>query len=520
MLTPQSVRRNAARVATVGQVSLPAPVNGINASRALLDMEPTDARQVKNYFPQPSYVELRPGFSRHVGAIPADVETLAEWAGAGDSKLFAAAGTAIYDVTVATSSVGASSVSGLTNARFQSVMFSAGGGDYLVMVNGADGVRTYNGTGWSNQSAAISSVTASNFINVASWGGRLWFVKSNDTRAYYLNSAAIAGSSSAIDLGAVWRLGGALKFITPLSTDSGDGVNDMIAFISTQGEVAVYQGSDPAVANTFALVGVYRIGNPIGDRCVYRFAGDAVVATKNGAVSLLSAMRLDPAQEGDTALTRKIKEPITLDAAVYGGNYGWQMFIYPNNNMAFINVPTSTGMSHQWVMNTIHGAWAYFDSINALCWGLYQGRCFFGAGGVVYEFDDDSYSDNGAAISGEIAWSYSTFRSPRSKRFTAFRALVRASGNPQTRIGLDLDYEDASVTDTTSVEVTAALWDSATWDLSEWVSTEISEVSRAWNMARGIAVAAAPRIATSTIGMQVQVNAFDLMFEQASAPVF
>jgi len=519
-MLPQSLRRNPSGRATIGQVSLPAPVGGINASHALLGMPQTDATVMTNYFPSPSFVELRPGYSRHVGALPSTVETLAEYASGASSRLFAAAGTTIHDVTDATASATTAAVTSLTNARWQHTMFSAGAGDYLVMVNGADGVRTYNGTGWSNQSAAISSVTASNLINVATWKRRLWFVKQNDTRAYYLGADAIAGSMTNFQLGAVWRYGGALRAITSISTDSGDGIDDLIAFISTEGEVAIYQGTDPDSASTFSLIGVYRIGRPVGDRCIYRFAGDAIVLTENGAVSLLSAMNLDPSQEGDTSLSRKIKEPLSTDAATYGGNYGWQAFLYPARGMAVVNVPESTGMSHQWIMNVMTGAWCRFENLNALCWGLLNQRPYFASGSTVYEFDEGSYADNGATIFAETRWAFSTLRTPRQKRFTAARALIRAGGNPALRIGLDIDYSDNSVTSTVPTSIDTALWDVALWDEAEWPGIGATDLIKTWVMTRGIGVAVAPRVATETKGIQIQINAFDMMYETSAGPTF
>ncbi len=519
-MLPQSLRRNATGRATTGQVSFPAPVGGLNASRALLGMPATEATVMTNYFPSPSFVELRPGYALHVGVLPNTVETLAEYAAGSSSRLFAASGTTIHDVTDATATATTARVTGLTNARWQHLMFSAGAGDYLVMVNGADGVRTFNGTGWSNQSAAISSVTASNLIYVASWKRRLWFAKSGDTRAHYLPADAIAGSMTQIQMGAVFRYGGSLRAIATISTDSGDGIDDLIAFISTEGEVAIYQGTDPASASTFALIGVYRIGRPIGDRCVYRFAGDSIVITENGAVSLLQAMQLDVSQEGDTSLSRKIKEPLSADADTYGANYGWQAYVYPARGMAMINVPESSTESHQWVMNVLTGAWCRFEGINATCWGLLNQRAYFGAGANVYRFDEGTYSDNGTTIAGDVRWGFSTLRSSRQKRFTAARALIRAGGNPNLQIGLDVDYSDNAAISVVPTSIAMTLWDTALWDTDTWGATDVTQLIKAWVTTRGIGVSVAPRIATETKGMQIQINAFDVMYEGAAGPTF
>ena len=515
---PRSTRNNSGGRAVVGQVTMPAPVGGLNAVDAYVQMPPQDALTLQNYIPRSSYVELRPGYALHVGALTAATETLAQYGGEVANKLFAAAGTAIYDVTNATSSVGAAVVTSLANAQFQSINFSAGGGDYLVMVNGADGVRTYNGTGWSNQSAAISSATASDFVGVASWKSRLWFVKEQDTKAYYLGAGAIAGSCSAVDIGAIWRMGGVLQAITAVSTDSGDGIDDHIAFISSKGEVAIYQGTDPDSANTFSLVGVYRIGRPLGYRCTYQFAGDALILTEDGVVSMLQMMRMDRSQEGMVALTRKIAPAFQDASRSQGSTWGWQAVTYPSLSLAIINVPDSSTVFRQYVMNTTSGAWCEFTGLNAYSWSLLGEDLYFGGAAGVYKFGR-VYSDNGSAIDGAIKMAFSPLKAQRVKRFTAMRALLQSSGDPQARVGINVDYEDAEPTDIVSVSQTGAVWDTALWDEATW-GGETSQINRYWQVIGDVGVVVAPRVSTQTTGLEVRLLGVDLMYEPASGPVF
>ena len=57
------------------------------------------------------------------------------YASGSTSKLFAASGTAFYDCTTA-GAVGAAVVTGLANARFQSINMANVGVNYLLCVNG------------------------------------------------------------------------------------------------------------------------------------------------------------------------------------------------------------------------------------------------------------------------------------------------------------------------------------------------------------------------------------------------
>src|SRR3546814_3635141 len=75
------------------------------------------------------------------------------------------------------------------------------------------------------------------------------------------------------------------------SSDSG--LSEQNIFVSTEGEVAVYQGSDPGEAATWSKVGVYRIGKPLGARAHFRGGGDIAIATSVGLVPLSKAISLD-----------------------------------------------------------------------------------------------------------------------------------------------------------------------------------------------------------------------------------
>jgi hypothetical protein len=144
--------------------SVGAPVGGLNARDSYADMPPTDAVVLDNLFPYNSYVAVRNGSQLQMNGINGQVNTLACYSPPlGSRKLFAAAGGAIYDVTLP-GPVGAPVFSGTTSDWWQHVNFGAGGGQYLVMVNGQDPMLLYNGSGWeavgNGTGAVISSATA------------------------------------------------------------------------------------------------------------------------------------------------------------------------------------------------------------------------------------------------------------------------------------------------------------------------------------------------------------------------
>ena len=508
-----SVPPNALRKpATIGG-SLPAPVGGLNARDGLADMKPGDAVILENWFPEGSFCHIRNGFSDHASGISGNVQTLMEWAGPSSRKFFAANASAIYEVTSA-GAVGAADVSGLTSGYWSHLNFTTAGGSFLICCNGADDVRSYDGTSWA--SPAITGVTPANLKYVASHKKRLWFVEKDTTKAWYLGADAIAGAASAFQLGSVFRKGGHLKAIGSISQDAGAGPDDYLCFVSSRGEIAAYQGTDPSSASTWALVGVFTVGAPVGDRALFNTGGDLGLISEDGIVSLLQMMTLDRAAAQRATLTNKIDDLFSDDFQSYGSNTGWQAMVYPRGHMVVVNVPTSSTTARQYVMNTQTGAWCKFTGMNATCWGLYGEDIYFGGSAGVWKADDGA-DDDGADIAGDMAtaWSYPGGRSVR-KRFTMIRPLYESNGPLTLAVRLNTDYrhETPSLDDSfTTDENAGSLWGTMVWGTGYWGGPTIRND---WLATFGEGYAASVRLRTLTNGETVKVHAFDLKAERAS----
>ena len=127
-------------------ITIPAPIGGWNARDSLGAMPVGDAVTLTNWWPGTNSVVLRYGYTKHATGITGQVESVIAYSGGTTNKLFAAAGTNIYVVT-AGGAVGSAVVSSLTNARWQYINMRTAS-SYLMMVNGADKLRFYDGTNW------------------------------------------------------------------------------------------------------------------------------------------------------------------------------------------------------------------------------------------------------------------------------------------------------------------------------------------------------------------------------------
>jgi hypothetical protein len=147
---------------TANTASITAPIGGWNARDSIAQMPATDAVTLTNLYPTPTDVTLRNGYTKYSTGITGRVNTLMNYAGYNSQKLFAVAGTKIYDTTTST----ASQVFTVANDKFQYVNFSNTSGDYLVACNGVDPVTIYNGTSWFTIATTTTAQTISTITHV------------------------------------------------------------------------------------------------------------------------------------------------------------------------------------------------------------------------------------------------------------------------------------------------------------------------------------------------------------------
>lgn len=507
MLRTAVSSRNPAAVAARPR-PVPAPVGGLNALDSISDMPESDALVLDNVFPQPDYVELRRGYESHVTGVAAAMPALMEWAGLTSRKLFAAKATDIYEVTSA-GAVGAAVVSSLTNGEWQHTMQETSGGNFLVICNGADSVRNYDGTSWTTPS--ITGVTSADLINVASHKERLWFVEKDTCNAWYLGTEAIAGAATKFPLGSVFKNGGTLKAIGTVTRDGGNGPDDLAAFVSSTGEVAIYQGTDPASASTWALVGVFETSPPLGYRCVQKSGGDLAILTESGVLSLNSMLVLDRAAAQRAAVTSKINRLFTEDARAYRGNHGWQMLSYPRSNMFIVNVPVSATTRRQYVMNALTGAWCRFTGMNAGAWSLLDEDLYFSdTAGTVFKADS-GYTDNAGGITGDIKTAFNDLGAAGvTKTAQMARAMFASNGTPGFLVDINVDFGDQVPTSSpTPGTAPTSTWGSATWGGSTWTGGD--KPQQQWFGVTGEGHEFAVRCRVVSVGATCRINGFDLL---------
>jgi hypothetical protein len=577
---------------TANTASVASPIGGWNARDSIANMPPLDAVTLNNFWPTPTDVQLRLGYSEFCTGITGQVNSLMNYAGVSQQKLFAAAGTNIYDASGST----AVAVKTITNDKLQHINVGTAGGHFMVAVNGDDAALLYDGTNWISYAStataqtistitrggtgnltatvttavahglitgnqvvvagatptqyngtfiitrtgantftytmatapatnatlagtytinyAITGVNSNTFVHVNLFKNFLFFVQENSMEVWYLPVGQVSGVATKLDFGGIARMGGFIQAMGTWTIDAGQGADDYAVWVTNNGEAIVYNGTNPDSADTWALKGVWQLGQTFNRRCFLKWAGDLLLLTQDGLVPLAAALqssRLDPRIN----LTDKIYYEISREASLYSSNFGWQINYFASENMLIINIPSGNGV-RQFCMHTISKAWCSFSNINAKCWELSYDQMYFGGDGFVGRFWD-SYSDAGNNINAVVQQAYSYFDAPgQQKRFTMIRPIFQTdNGLPGILVGINTDFDAQNSLGAVSfnaISSTLGVWDSATWDEDVWGGA--LALTRLWQGVTGIGYSGGIIMKVASQGIDVHWVSSDYVMER------
>lgn len=511
----QPMRQNRARQRTNTVASVPAPVGGWNTRSALAEMKPNEAVVLDNWFPGTAYCEGRGGCASHATGMTGNGKTLMIHSSmSGTQKMFCTTASGTYNVSSA-GAVGAS-VASRTNGKHQWVMFGDGTNSWLIAVNGVDKPLYYDGTNWvavdNASSPALTGLTSTNIVGVFVFKGRLIFIEKSSLSFWYLAAGAAGGALTEFDLSPEASRGGYLMAGINWTLDSGTGLDDYAVFVTSEGEVMVYQGTNPSSAGSWAKVGTYFVGKPLGRRCLCRYGGDIVIITEDGAFPLSAAVQT-AAVNYKQALSFNIEPTFVSAGRTYGTNFGWETVIYPQHSAMIVNVPVAEDGTHvQYVMNTITKSWCRFTGWNAECFAVFGGSLYYASGTSVY-LAWNGTGDAGSNITyyGKQAFNYFG-RKDISKHFDMFQPVLAVDSSLTYLTDIDVDFKDSDITGVATFTTSStAIWDTSLWDVASWIGS--LEIVKEWSSpAENIGFCASGKIKITSNTVTAQWMASNYMF--------
>lgn len=480
--------------------TFPAPVKGWVSNQSASAQDPASALVLDNFWPSSTGVEPRGGYKPRVD-IAASATNLFEYAAG--STFIATDATAIYtfDANTADDTTLTAVVSSQTSGDWHGVETQNDGGSFFSMVNGSDDLQIYDGSTWQavNSGSSPHSITGSGlsgtdaFTYVANYRERMFFVEGGTMNVWYLGVNSVSGTATKFPIAGIFNKGGSIHSITTFSSDAGDGLDDRILFLTTEGEFALYSGD---IASP-SLSGVYEIGIPIARDPFIRISGDVMIATKSGLIAVSAAIGKDPSQLKASSVSRAIERDWEYWQRFQPS--GWRLAKWPSQNMAIIGVPT-TDEPFAFVVNLETGAWARFTGWNIGALAALGDSLHFASGVDIFEANTGGL-DNGSPFVCQSCQAFSSFGTAGVKTAKLIRGDFVSNVTFTPKFSIALDYAPRFPTAPNAATVSpvgGAVWDAADWDTAEWaIYGGRKGVVSDWHVVNGLGFA---------LGVQLQIT--------------
>lgn len=470
-------RKQSQRIAT--PKPLPSPVGGWVTAQNLAASSEGTCIVLDNGYCTTRGVRARGGNQLFATTGTEPVESLIVYQGATVSKMFASSDGDIFDITSPADPevAPAPDVTGQTSDYYAHVNFATTGGYFLYAVNGTDDALLYDGSTWTPingaSTPAITGATTSTFSHVNVYRNRLYFVEKNSLTVHYLPVDSIGGAASQLSLSGIFRKGGAVFFTATWSSESGsNSLNDYLMVVSTEGEIAIFQGSFPGGID-WTLSGVAEGPEPLGINGWMKAGGDIAILTERGWIAGSAIRFKDPAALSIDALSSAIEPDWTREARLRR-SVPWEVAKWETKGLAYVNTPvTSTATPPiTFIKNLQTGAWSRYTNWDNRCVIVFNNQMYFGTNtGTVHAAEIGGYDvDQPYTMQLAYAWNHlgtfgsmKTVMQVRAELLTSYPVAVRITNSTEYVVNwpsppnVDPDTIPASVYD-------IGLYDSAVFD--------------------------------------------------------
>lgn len=493
-LKPFKVPRRAAAAQVAQSALIPAPAGGLNYRDPISAMSPLDALVLTNLIPKQQGVELRKGWAEfaeavEVAGVAQSVEAVFSYKApdSADDKVFMAAGGNIYDVTAGGTPSVAVTGTGSTADEWWTTQFSTAADTFLLAVSPGAGYWTYSATsGWVNRTATVTNMTTA-VRTVMVWKRRVWFTFQDDPNVYYMNAVdAITGTVTSFPMGSLLRNGGYVSAMVNWTNDAGISIDDNLVVIGTEGDVGVWEGTDPTSSATFQLKGVWYVGPvPLHGRYFTSLGGDVMIVSQLGLVPMsrlfTGQFSVDNQNVGPAAKIQTVFAPLVRKLRQ---SKFFNVFVVAEADVLVISMPVDGDIYRQFAMNVTTGAWCTFEGMPIRSAAVIGGELYFGQAngttckGLYGDLDGTTLAGGaGSYVLGEVQCSFNAFNTPAQlKKFSMARPIFFGPAAPSAQLTINTQY---AFNDTAGAPAFSdpgvALWDSGVWSQAVWLTSNSYE---------------------------------------------
>ena len=268
----------------------------------------------------------------------------------------------------------------------------------IIYVDGDEPLKWNRASAWESWSATASGDDIKDMWGINKFKQRLFAWKKQDTEFWYGSTDQVLGTFNSFNIGDI--IAGNLQTMTTLTRDGGAGPDDYAAFISDEGDVAVYAGTDPGDATDWSLVGVYKIGNPVSRQANIKYGQQTVVLCEDDFYFLPADMMGKKVASNASERRVKDRENSEIINAVHWPNGGLVAFsegssFATNQNFAYTTLKFVEGKP-AWEVRTLTVDTDYANNFTRPVLGLYKGDLFVAPPHLitenqfVWQFDPDA----------------------------------------------------------------------------------------------------------------------------------
>lgn len=383
----------------------------------------------------------------------------------------------------------------------------------------ADGVDVELFVGITGTLPDGSPLSTSDFSYVWAFKNRLFFLLKDSLNAYYLPIDQIGGAAVIFPMGGEFSLGGKLFIGSTWALDAGNGLRDNCAFISDEGEIVVYDGTDPATALNWQKVGRYQMGKPRGPKSFIRAGGDLVFATDIGFVPLSQALQTDYSVLSSKAVSFPI-ETAWNEAVRLRSSASWDCIVWPEKQMVVTMLPTVNEQPPaMYVTNARTGAWASFTGWSGTCLEIFNGRLFYGSqNGKIVEGNVTGL-DQGLPYTATYVPLFTDLGDSGAEK-VALMARVQSRGpySIAPQMSVQQNYVISMPSPPSASPVPAgSQWDVGTWDVSTWGVERSKNWQGEWQSVGGCGYSLSPGMQVtsgSIIPLDAEIIAIDFSYDK------
>lgn len=300
------------------------PLRGVHSQAEDSEVSTSFAAEVKNWLSVGTHLEILPSatqisgasavrqrFSYEVGLTSAIIEVT--------SSAVTCAGHSI-----------ARSFTGVVSVAIIS-------GQAILCGKGADPV-SWNGTVMANAGfVAPAGITMSQMDGVLAHHDRVYFYSKDRDGGldfFYGDVGAVTGSLLRFPMSRLGNITGHIVTAKVMTINAGHGMNDVVCFFTSAGQIIIYEGLDPGDANDWRQIARVQTGSPIGSEAVFEVGGDLWMITSGGVLSVQ-----DSISRGALAQGSNISAPIAdlIKAEAENTAATWQAVLFADGSAVVIN---------------------------------------------------------------------------------------------------------------------------------------------------------------------------------------